>query len=91
MSTVKLSNRFQQLDRRRSTRTEALHDETSFISTDVSKSGKVQNSHHMTSVIVHQPQFLSPDCALPKAVVTSEVEGANEKEENSINNNSESK
>jgi hypothetical protein len=73
---------FQEIDGRRGTRRYCLTEETTFIHSEASKSGKGQVPQQ-TEVVVHQTQFLTPNYGMSKTIPLKSV--------NSINNNAENK
>jgi hypothetical protein len=76
---------FQEIDGRRGARRDCLAEETSFIHSEASKSGRWQ-APQQTEAVVHQTQFLTPNYRMSKTISLQSV-----KVENSINNNAENK
>jgi hypothetical protein len=73
---------FQEIDGRRGTRRDCLTEETTFIHSEASKSGKGLVPQQ-TEAVVHQTQFLTPNYRMSKTISLQSV--------NSINNNAENK
>jgi hypothetical protein len=73
---------FQEIDGRRGARRDCHTEETTFIHSEASKSGRWQ-APQQTEVVVHQTQFLTPNYGMSKTIPLKNV--------NSINNNAENK